>query len=93
MKCKILHESAGRLRIHAMQSRMTLEQADILEYYLRNVDGVTDVKVFDRTGDAIIRYTGTRTRILAALSRFSYADEKERGAGTGTHRTGAEPAV
>ncbi|MBQ8508394.1 MAG: heavy metal translocating P-type ATPase [Clostridia bacterium] len=79
MKCKILHESAGRLRIHAMQSRMTLEQADILEYYLRNIDGVTDVKVFDHTCDAIIRYTpgaSARTRVIGALSRFSYADEK-----------------
>lgn len=55
---------------------MTLEQADILEYYLRNVDGVTDVKVFDRTCDAIIRYTCSRTRVLNALARFSYADEK-----------------
>ena len=40
MKCTILHESAGRLRIRAAQGRMTLRQADILEAYLRNVRGV-----------------------------------------------------
>ena len=30
MKCKILHESNGRMRLHAEQTRMTLRQADIL---------------------------------------------------------------
>ena len=49
MKCKILRESAGRMRIHAEQRRMSFQQADILEAYLRQVEGVTEVKVYDRT--------------------------------------------
>lgn len=73
MKCKIMHESRSRMRIHMMQKRMTLKQADILEYYLRTVDGVTDVKVYDRTCDAIILFCeDTRDRILDALRTFSY---------------------
>ena len=56
MKCKILHESAGRIRVHLNCRRMTLHQADVLEYYLRNVDGVREVSVFDRTQDAVIVY-------------------------------------
>ncbi len=82
MKCKILHESDGRLRVHMDRPHMTLHQADILEYYLRAQEPVTDVKVYDRTGDAVICYTsdavsgsgrGTaRADILAALARFSY---------------------
>ena len=47
MKCKILHETAGRMRIHAEQQRMSFQQADILEAYLRQVEGVTEVKVYD----------------------------------------------
>ena len=74
MKCKILHESQGRMRIHTVQSRMTVEQADILEYYLKARAGVLDVKVNDRTGDAIITYEGTREGIVEALSRFSYQE-------------------
>ena len=35
---------------------MSLHQADVLEYYLRNVDGVSEVSVFDRTQDAVIVY-------------------------------------
>ena len=74
MKCKILHESQGRMRIHTVQPRMTVEQADILEYYLKARAGVLDVKVNDRTGDAIITYAGTREGIVEALSRFSYQE-------------------
>ena len=56
MKCKILHESRGRMRVHALQYRMTMEQADILEYYLMGQKGVLYAKVNDRTGDAIMSY-------------------------------------
>ena len=72
MKCKILHESAGRLRIHAEQGRMTLHQADILEAYLRRVNGVTEVAVYDRTCDAVIHFHGAREAVVSALAAFSY---------------------
>lgn len=74
MKCSILHSSSGRMRVHIHGSRMTLAQADILEYYLLDVDNVTAVKVYDRTQDAIIWYRGDRSRILRALARFHYED-------------------
>ena len=52
MKCKILHESPGRMRIRTLCGAMSLRQADILEAYLKKVDGAKSVKVYDRTGDA-----------------------------------------
>ena len=72
MKCTILHECPGRLRIHAVAPAMSLRQADILEAYLKKTSGVEGVKVYDRTGDAVIRYTGSREPVLRALSVFSY---------------------
>ena len=72
MKCTILHETPGRMRVRMAQPRMTLLQADILEAYLRAVAGVNDVKVYDRTCDAVIVYSSPRGEITAALSRFSY---------------------
>ena len=72
MKCKILHESAGRMRIHAEQRRMSFQQADILEAYLRQVEGVTEVKVYDRTCDAVIYYNCERSGVIAAVAAFSY---------------------
>ena len=67
-----MHESPGRIRVHAMQKRMTMAQADILEYYLKGQEGVIEAKVYDRTGDAIIFYEGKREGMILALSRFSY---------------------
>ena len=72
MKWNILHESPGRIRVHAMQKRMTMAQADILEYYLKGQEGVIEAKVYDRTGDAVIFYEGKREGMILALSRFSY---------------------
>ena len=77
MKCRILHESRARMRIKLLQGRMTLRQADFAEYYLKAVDGVTDVKVYDRTCDAVILYKDdherkTRSRVIDALAEFSY---------------------
>ena len=72
MKCKILHESAGRMRVHLDRRRMTLHQADVLEYYLRDIDGVSEVTVFDRTQDAVITYRADRTALIRALAAFSF---------------------
>ena len=54
MKFVIKHEIKGRIRIHILQSRMTFEQADTLEYYLSNNKLVTSVKVRERLQDATI---------------------------------------
>ena len=77
MRCTILHECAGRLRIHAQQRRMTLLQADILEAYLRRLPGVTSAAVYDRTCDAVICYRGPREQVISALARFSYEQAAE----------------
>ena len=72
MKCQILHESRGRLRVHMARARMTLHEADILEYYIKDTAGVEAVQVFDRTCDAVITYRGSRAAVIAALSAFSF---------------------
>ena len=72
MKCTILHDTAGRLRVHLCCKRMTLRQADVLEYYLLAVDGVRSVKVYDRTRDAVVMYDAERERMIRALARFSF---------------------
>ena len=74
MKCKILHESKGRMRVHLMCRRMTLHEADVLEYYLRAVPGVTSVTVYDRTQDAVVCYCEERTA-LAVIRSVKYLKE------------------
>ena len=79
MKCRILHESRGRLRVRLLCGRMSLHEADILEYDLRAVAGVTDVRVYDRTQDAVIVYSGARADVVAALARFSFRASEAKG--------------
>ena len=72
MKCTIQHDIPGRLRVHLCCGRMSLRQADVLEYYLRSLEGVQSVKVYDRTQDAVVRYTGEKEAVLHALAVFSF---------------------
>ena len=44
MKCQIQHESCGRLRVHLACTHMTLHEADVLEYYIKNTNGVEAVQ-------------------------------------------------
>ena len=74
MKCTILHESVGRLRVHMHCAGMSLHQADVLEYYLRGVSGVREVRVYDRTQDAVVLYGGQRQSVIAALAAFSFSE-------------------
>ena len=76
MKCSVLFECRGRIRVHIMRPDMSLRQADMLEYYLRSKPFVVDAKVFDRTGDVAISYVGDRSKVISALARFTYDDEK-----------------
>ena len=76
MKCKIMHESKGRIRVRFCVNRMTFRQADTAEYALSAIAGVTRVQVFDRTCDIVIAYTCPRERIIRKLSSFSFGDEK-----------------
>lgn len=72
MKCKILHESNGRIRIHMCINRMSLRQADVAEAFLKQINGVYDVRVYDRTCDAIITYRCRRSDVINALAHFSF---------------------
>ncbi len=72
MKFIIKHELKGRLRIHVVQGRMTCAQADTLCWFLGRQEYVTDAKVYERTADAVICYTGSREEVIAVLKGFSY---------------------
>ena len=74
MKFIIKHETKGRMRIHAVQNRMSYAQADTLLYFLHSRKEVTFAKVYDRTCDAVISYVGDRQTIIELLRGFHYED-------------------
>lgn len=60
------------MRIHILQSRMSFEQADILQYYLDAKEQVINVKIQERTADVTVSYQGSREEILSVLEAFTY---------------------
>lgn len=78
LKFQIKHEIKGRIRFHVFQKKqMTCEQADILLYYLENMEGVESVKVYDRTADAVVCYKAdadglVRKNIIKGIQKFVY---------------------
>ena len=72
MKFVIKHEIRGRMRIHLVQYRMSYAQADTLLYFLQNDAQVTKAKVYERTQDAVIFYTGSRRELISKLQHFRY---------------------
>ena len=74
MKFQVMHVSSGRVRVRMAQSRMTLEQADLLEAYLQQLPGVEQAAVHERTCCAVIRFQGSRRALYQRLTEFSYRD-------------------
>ena len=72
MKCTILHESRGRMRVHVCAVRMTLHRADVLEAYLNHQDSVQKATVYERTGDVVLTYTGSRKAAVALLAGYRF---------------------
>ena len=72
MKCTILHEGKGRMRVHVEKVRMTLHRADVLEAYLNHNDSIVHAAVYERTGDVVITYTGKRSAAIAVLAGYKF---------------------
>ncbi len=72
MKFKILHENTNRMRIHVIQNQMSFEEADILQYYLQELKGVSKAKVYHRTCDAVVEYRMERSDLIRSLQLFRY---------------------
>jgi len=78
MRFQILHESAGRVRLKAMQYSMSMEQADLLEAWVLALPCVDQVTVHERLGSLIVLFHGDRKDLYAQLSCFTYEKaEKE----------------
>ena len=73
MRFVLKHEIKGRMRLHAVQNRMSFAQADTLQYYLEQQDMIESVKVNERTCDVVITYTGSREGVISIVKKFSYS--------------------
>lgn len=76
MKIKILHEIRGRMRVHIKDKKMGFREADILEHCLSIHEKVLAVKVYERTSDVTISYSGDRQEIIRLLKEFSFEEAR-----------------
>ena len=76
MKFIIKHEIPGRIRIHIEQKQMSYQEADTLLYYLNTLEYVTQAKVYRRTADACVCFSGKRELLIQALRKFQYTSVK-----------------
>ena len=72
MKFTIKHELKGRIRVHLALNRMSYAEADVLLYYLQSLPEVSGAKVYERTADAVVLYSGDREALLSALRSFRF---------------------
>ena len=69
MEFKIKHEIKGRIRVRAIVKHMTVKEADLLEYALSNKEGITSVRVNERTADVVLCYKTDRATVLSYLRK------------------------
>ena len=77
MRFQILHEVKGRVRLRAVQPSMSMDEADLLEAWLRGLPGVDQVTVHERICGVIIVFHGERETLYDSLARFSYKKAAE----------------
>lgn len=76
MKCQILHETKNRMRVHFYKENMTVEEADKADAYLKSINGIEDVTVYERTSDLIIYYSFDRSELIEILAQFSFENDE-----------------
>lgn len=70
MKAVIKHEIPGMMRVHFDKRRFSFREADKLQYYLQEADGVEKVIVYERTADAAITYSCSREELIDILRMY-----------------------
>ena len=55
---------------------MTVEEADKADAYLKSINGIEDVAVYERTSDLIIYYSFDRSELIEILAQFSFENDE-----------------
>ena len=76
MRIKIQHEIKGRIRFSTQKKKMTAREADMFLFYINSLKNVTSAKVYERTGDSVVCYTGSRQELIRNLVVFSFEDKE-----------------
>ena len=64
------------MRVHVCAVQMTLHRADVLEAYLNGQDNIQKATVYERTGDVVLTYRGSRKDAIALLAAYHFDNEE-----------------
>ena len=64
------------MRVHVCAVRMTLHRAAVLEAYLNGQDNIQKATVYERTGDVVLTYRGSRKDAAALLAAYRFDNEE-----------------
>ena len=64
------------MRVHVCAVQMTLHRADVLEAYLNGQDNIQKATVYERTGDVVLTYRGSRKDAAALLAAYRFDNEE-----------------
>ena len=64
------------MRVHVCAVQMTLHRADVLEAYLNGQDNIQKATVYERTGDVVLTYRGSRKDAAALLASYRFDNEE-----------------
>ena len=62
--------------MHVCAVRMTLHRADVLEAYLNGQDIIQKATVYERTGDVVLTYRGSRKDAVTLLAAYRFDNEE-----------------
>lgn len=71
-----LARNKNRMRVHFCKENMTIEEADKADAYLKSINGIEDVTVYERTSDLIIYYSFDRSELIEILAHFSFENDE-----------------
>lgn len=72
----IQHQTPAYLRLRLRSGRFSSAEGDVLEYALRHLRGVSDIKLFPFSGGITLHYDGDREEILRKLRALHFNNVK-----------------
>ena len=76
MKFVIQHQTSSYMRLRLNVGRFTRTEAEVLEYALSNLKGVSGVRLYPASGGIALSYKGDREIILKKLRNLQFHNVK-----------------
>ena len=74
MKCKVVHETGGSLRVKILGRQLSYKEYEALDGLLEKAEGVQRIRTYWATGSIALNFRGDRERLLATIRGISEED-------------------